>query len=473
MQNNFEKQVQEKMDELRFVPTEPVWQNIEKQIRIKNDRRRLLFWLPFSILLLGGGLWWAAQDYSKNTTASRDADGTENTKQQQNHIPRSATQLKRSEQPEHPVTNNPLEPQKNAVAAQKTQPHNPQIKEEVLFSAVSSARPKKEKKAQDLRPASVAPLQRTRENSESTSKTKNEWTRSKIPANNHSDNETSLSTGASPIAVDSTLSKIDLAADSSANHKLAEAKTDTAHSEEILPKPKDKARKWQWGIMAHGGISGNAKNFGSFTEDKMLQDLYAAPPNNSVPVPARGSSPVTPNWAFSAGVLVKKELTRRLGFSTGLHYHYYSSHIAVGPKVSAIGSFSRADSSQFYLNSGTNFKDYRNQFHFLALPVSAEWQMFQNLPLHLRGGLSLQWLIGTNALLFDKASSIYYSNKRAFNKTQLFSDLGLSYQLFTKSKTALWAGPQLQYGITNFEKNTSGKHLFSLGVTARLLFQKN
>ena len=58
MQNNFEKQVQQKMDELSFVPTEPVWKKIEEQIRQKKDRSKLIIWLPMLLLLLAGGFWW-------------------------------------------------------------------------------------------------------------------------------------------------------------------------------------------------------------------------------------------------------------------------------------------------------------------------------------------------------------------------------------------------------------------------------
>src|SRR5687767_10972187 len=53
-EQNFEKQVQQTMEELSFVPSEPVWQKVESQIRGKKDKRRLIFWvLPF--ILLGGG----------------------------------------------------------------------------------------------------------------------------------------------------------------------------------------------------------------------------------------------------------------------------------------------------------------------------------------------------------------------------------------------------------------------------------
>jgi len=50
MQNEFEKQVQQKMEELQLVPSAPVWEKIEEQIRRKKDRRRL-------ILHLGGLLF--------------------------------------------------------------------------------------------------------------------------------------------------------------------------------------------------------------------------------------------------------------------------------------------------------------------------------------------------------------------------------------------------------------------------------
>src|SRR6476620_9637871 len=57
MPNNFEKQVKEKMDELNFVPTAPVWEHIEKKIRAKKDRRRFFLWLPLVLLLTGTGTW--------------------------------------------------------------------------------------------------------------------------------------------------------------------------------------------------------------------------------------------------------------------------------------------------------------------------------------------------------------------------------------------------------------------------------
>jgi hypothetical protein len=58
MPNDFEKQVRQKMDELDFVPGEPVWTKIEEQIRGKKEKKRMILWLPLAgLLLVGGGLW--------------------------------------------------------------------------------------------------------------------------------------------------------------------------------------------------------------------------------------------------------------------------------------------------------------------------------------------------------------------------------------------------------------------------------
>lgn len=58
MQNDFEKQVQQKMEELDLIPSAPVWEKIELQIRDKKDRRRYVLWFFLLCLLLGGGVAW-------------------------------------------------------------------------------------------------------------------------------------------------------------------------------------------------------------------------------------------------------------------------------------------------------------------------------------------------------------------------------------------------------------------------------
>src|SRR3954468_20665378 len=66
MQNEFEKQVQKKMEELDLVPSAPVWEKIEEQIRRKTDRRMVSLWVPLLFLLLGGGVWMLYDNQQSN-----------------------------------------------------------------------------------------------------------------------------------------------------------------------------------------------------------------------------------------------------------------------------------------------------------------------------------------------------------------------------------------------------------------------
>ena len=77
MQNEFEKQVQQKMEELDLVPSAPVWQKIEAQIRQKKDRRRLILWIPMLLILLLGGTWWLSQTNEKSEAVSHTATSLE------------------------------------------------------------------------------------------------------------------------------------------------------------------------------------------------------------------------------------------------------------------------------------------------------------------------------------------------------------------------------------------------------------
>jgi hypothetical protein len=126
--------------------------------------------------------------------------------------------------------------------------------------------------------------------------------------------------------------------------------------------------------------------------------------------------------------------------------------------------------NNFYANSGSNFSDYRNKFHFVSLPVAFNFQILKNAPIDFHIGLSLQQLVETNALLYSSLSKIYYTDKSAFNKTQLFSELGIEYSFLLGKKLLLKAGPRVNYGHSSVVKESSGLHLFSYGVATEIVF---
>src|SRR6266498_2919518 len=122
MSNEFEKQVQQKMEELKLVPSEPVWQKVEMQIRKKKDRRRLIFWIPFLVLLLGGGLWTVINHYSNQASYNKGNNVAEKNKSaDQNSITTSTkTTDKKTEDQANTITNNDRPQNENANEVTKT-----------------------------------------------------------------------------------------------------------------------------------------------------------------------------------------------------------------------------------------------------------------------------------------------------------------------------------------------------------------
>src|SRR5687768_9069285 len=66
-ENNFEKKVQQRMDELKLQPAATVWENVFEKIRKEKKRRRFILWFfLFALLLLGGGGWWYFNNNNNN-----------------------------------------------------------------------------------------------------------------------------------------------------------------------------------------------------------------------------------------------------------------------------------------------------------------------------------------------------------------------------------------------------------------------
>jgi hypothetical protein len=51
--NEFEKKMQQRMEELKLAPSGEVWVEIEQRIRKEKKKRRAFFWLPLLFLMLG------------------------------------------------------------------------------------------------------------------------------------------------------------------------------------------------------------------------------------------------------------------------------------------------------------------------------------------------------------------------------------------------------------------------------------
>jgi len=56
-QNNFEKKIQQKLDELKIPPSDAVWENVEKNINKRKDRKKILIFFLLFISLASGAYY--------------------------------------------------------------------------------------------------------------------------------------------------------------------------------------------------------------------------------------------------------------------------------------------------------------------------------------------------------------------------------------------------------------------------------
>ena len=78
-ENKFEKQVQQKMDELKIHPSDSVWEKIEARIgkRKRPNRGLFLFLLFFCVFLIGGYLLWNTGHHSITESSNFEKTNSE------------------------------------------------------------------------------------------------------------------------------------------------------------------------------------------------------------------------------------------------------------------------------------------------------------------------------------------------------------------------------------------------------------
>lgn len=496
MPNEFEKLVQQKMDELKLVPSEPVWQKVEMQIRKKKDRRRLIFWIPFLGLMLGGGLWIGMNQYSKQVSYNENKNPVnkidhKNSDHNSLTTPTTTTNsvTNKNVDEKNPKSINPnskSKPLPTENTKKITQPKNTGIDFSNNPGVQKTVSKKTEKAKAELINNKKA----------STSKLK-EWELNKTPSNDVVNSQAPIekkpkeavpnldvvrTDTISSVAFegkknDPIISVVDSVKSDSLSVKDSTQKQDTVAIKKANTK-KYASSKWKLNLVAAAGSS-TSSDFDLFSSvfGSGEKSLSAPSYNNSSPGSVTsgsfnyGPSSVKEGFSFAVGAVAKKQIGNRVFFSTGLRYNYYSNTIQVGNKINQNRVLMDFAVSQYYTNAGTSLQPYKNRYHFISLPATMEFQLLKKRPLNFDAGLSLQYLFKTNGLVFDYSTQSYFSNKNAFNRLQLFFEPALTYSVSLK-QSELSFGPLLQYGFSRLEKNSSNYRITSYGLKAQLQFGK-
>lgn len=486
-EQDFEKQVQQKMEELSLTPSAPVWQKVEEQIRKKKDRRRLIFWL-LPLLLVGGGAGWmlwgpgdnrvpaptvhvtgqpAAPSHTvpQNAPApSAPADGTEATT-----INTPGPQALKENIPT-PVNNKPTLTAKRPERLTKKDPK---------LTALSITPGREVAPAKESAPTGDLALEKKEKevvNDVSVIREEAETTRERAITGNEEERlpETAADSVAIAVQLEAETKTTELTIP--AAPVAPTVATDSAQASQATPVQKINTSKWQWTVHAEAGITSvwstlfqlpATRTYAAFNSPAQLSggNFFAYYP-----------SPQDEGPSFSAGLTAKRILSKRTKLTAGVQYNYYTTRLAVGEQknvtaTAAMVPYARQSTvaPNAYLPGTQN--DYTNRYHFIQLPVGIEYQVFRGLPLQVHGGVALAHLVTTNALSYDYSVQGYYQNSKDFNATQLHLFTNLTYPLWKGRSKKLDVGPYVQYSLTELQKTATDKNrLFSTGLRTQVSF---
>jgi hypothetical protein len=462
-EQNFEKQVQQKMEELSLTPSAPVWQKVEGQIRKDKDRRRLIFWL-LPLLLVGGGAWWLLS----GTGGSLAPDAATGMTQQPTtpasapaQVPASATAADHKDQmdltPTAPATVSVPSYNPSAIIPSATNRQSGQTARNL--TALQETTPPQTDIFTEKEPLVVS-----KETASGNKETAISKEATDLPLRGTDTATGEVATNTQPVDVPQALK-------AAPETKLAAP--DSSAVVQKAPAKKIRTSKWKWTVHAEAGITSEQSSLFRLPTARTADLAYNGPAQGASSFRIYIPASIKEGSAYSAGITVKRLLGGRTRLTAGLQYNFYSTLTTVGQKADTSTIVPYASRARVVADSYRPGRqtDYRNRYQFIQVPVGIEHQVFRKIPLHLHTGVSLAHLVHTNALLYDTNAQVFYKNNNAFNRTQWHLFTNLTYTLWKGKTVLLNAGPYVQYGLTDLQKTASeNSRLFSAGVHTQVSF---
>jgi hypothetical protein len=458
----FEKEVQKKLEELSFSPSEAVWTRVERAVNEKRRRRTPLFWfflLP-SLGLAGAGLIYFAKH---QTTPAIQVVRT---------VPVSAPALASSPAPmSAPASSTPGD----KAAARNVSGKQTPSDQTIHPNSISS-----------LDPATHPGI-----NTLSDATAHQDITTSSDPGV-HQDIAFPRDPAARQDRASGSVSHAGLPGLRPFDHRIAAPTASRLAGSSAIPAaetPTNLKPKYVWEMGFAGGVGLSSLNTSLFQQPAVAaSDVQAltspTPVNASYKTPTSG---VQPDISYWAGIVAQRPLSKALTLSLGLDLHYYSTRQQIGEAVYSNPASLYQASTFFNYQQTTNTATqaavypyysvgntdvFTNRYYFLELPVSIVWKVnhSRKLPLFWENGLSLTYLVSTSSIYYNAKSGVFYKDQGSMaNKTQLNLSTALLVGLPIKSMR-LQAGPQLQYGLTSLQHQSSvGQHLFFGGIRIVLI----
>ncbi len=470
MQDNFEKEVQRKMEEMQLTPSEPVWDKIEVEIKVEKKRRKGIFWFVLAGLLLAGGGWWGYQ-FARENKQQASVHTTPAQKKQTSSYPDQKF-IKPSVETNDKTSSIMPSRQTSTIIQQKKILEKKQTAKQLPLKTlgkqkdieVSATVIKVDKKASNKNVATSMPVKEKKSGSQISGEYKIESTKV------DEQKQTSVNVNSIDSQTVSKQQEVFVNDSSSKPQVKKEEALPVSIDSSIKKKAAANNKKWKKQVMVSIGRS-------SYQDYSTVRNpLNFASPSTVIGSNTQLYYPQTTRGGlgFSAGFALLKQLSKKWELSLALQYAHYTTYTNVGDKRSNDTTISyardRISADGFYTNTGKN--DYANRFHILEIPVTVSFQPFLKLPLYLSAGVAYGRLLSTNALTYSYTSNLYYENKDNYLRNMLPVSTAIQFVLRSKKTVSVRVGPSVQYNLLKLRKeNTTGKpHLNFAGLKAGINF---
>lgn len=479
-ENEFEDAVGKNMEGFGVNPSAMVWTKVERSIR-KEKKRRFAFWYWFLLLLLGGGIATAILF----NPATNDKTTIANSQIEKNTNNPILTHVKKDSSNIGEII---IDTGKNSEEIL--------IQKEIVVDEINTV-PAKSSKISNIN-SSVSELKNTlykktgTVKATTTNKIKNQTEKKQLAAN---------TIGASEQQFESASERETIPAEKSVSRNIvnqidtavvkvnkipdwenADSVTNDLALADSFSKPikketaNQKLNKWNWGVQFSAAKSGFSK--GLFSLNKAV---YAAPAYSNPGSGASGApnpSAIKPSFSWSAGLFIKKPVSKKLDISIGIDYHYLSTHQRIGSLVDSIRMINNASSNgvqinNFYRQAGSgNTNSYTNKFHFIGLQANIAWEIIaaKKFKLYWENGIAYNRLVSSNMLYYSNSLPGYYNDNSLLHKNQFSFSMGLLLPVGEK----LMLKTFLNYNLTPVFKNysASNPHFSTFGLQLKYIFKK-
>jgi hypothetical protein len=443
--NNFEEEIQQKMDELKIPPSDLVWTNIEKRIGKKHKDRKIIFIIFFLILFLFTGGYWLFNSIKNNT--HRENHPLSNLLENKKPTLHAGAQANKYDSVHSIVSSIRLPEKKDTFQAitPKTKTSSTNIQGKIGKSVVDKSQEEISLKRSFV---TEEPASASFQNKELKRETNINGQESQAKIEDISDQDI---VAQNKNKEDTLLKKME--------EKLT-AKTSSKNLQK---------HKWILGVTLSGGkslLSNELLNMNKNSSD-FLSTPGPGSGNSGNGAPSRVPVKTINSTAVIAGIFIEKNISKKNKISLGINYKYFSTINKTGNKI---------DSAQIAYTSISYTNTYRNNFNYLELPVSLKFQLTNNnsLPVYWLAECNISQLINSNALQFKNDPGVYYNDNSLFNKTQWGLSTGFFATFFSQKKNPVNIGPYFYYNATRLanEGLYDKKHFHFIGIRAEILFNK-